>query len=357
MSKPTRIAELSARIAANTTEIDNFLVSQSLPTPSFDPDAPLSLELAIVRFGLARLVPLNGEITFAELAVTAGVGESHVRRLVRHAIIQHVFREPRPGFIAHSASSRLLAEDADVAAWSDGAIARWPASEEPNETGFSLANQTSLGMFDVLAADPERAARFAAGMRLYAARPDLDGGLKDGATVIDVGGSHGEAAIALARAFPSMNLVVQDIDKATILEADSRKPADITDRVRYMTHDFFAEQPIREADVYLYRACLHNWSDKYAVRILRALIPALKVGARVLLNDVVVSGPEEMSPGAASDVRSGDLNMMMLFNAADREVSDWAHLFEMASPGFQFQGGKQPPGSGLWILEASWNGV
>ncbi|KAI1303808.1 hypothetical protein F5Y03DRAFT_359153 [Xylaria venustula] len=62
------------------------------------------------------------------------------------------------------------------------------------------------------------------------------GGLKDGATVIDVGGSHGEAAIVLARAFPSTNLVVQDIDKPTILEADSRKPADIADRVRYMTH-------------------------------------------------------------------------------------------------------------------------
>ncbi|KAJ3554637.1 hypothetical protein NPX13_g10563 [Xylaria arbuscula] len=43
MSKPTRIAELSARIASNTTEIDNFLAAQSLPTPSFDLDAPLSL--------------------------------------------------------------------------------------------------------------------------------------------------------------------------------------------------------------------------------------------------------------------------------------------------------------------------
>ncbi|KAJ3552567.1 hypothetical protein NPX13_g11081 [Xylaria arbuscula] len=124
-----------------------------------------------------------------------------------------------------------------------------------------------------------------------------------------------------------------------------------------MTHDFFIEQSIREADVYLYRACLHNWSDKYAVRILRALIPALKVGARVLLNDVVVPGPEEMSLGEASEVRSGDLSMMILFNAGDREVSDWARLFELASPRFEFKGAKRPPGSELWILEALWNGV
>ncbi|KAI0114031.1 S-adenosyl-L-methionine-dependent methyltransferase [Nemania sp. FL0031] len=425
MSKPTRIAELSTRIAANTAEIDNFLAAQFLPAPSFEPDAPLGLfgpntdsrilaaresviqdtlelrdlllgprehlfssqpnyhlsQLSIVRFGLARHVPLDGETTFAELATAAGLGESHVRKVIRHAITQHIFREPRPGVVAHSASSRLLAEDADVAAWvrwrtddcwlaayhTCEAISRWPGSGEPNETGFSLASQASLGMFDVLKADPERATRFAAGMRLYAARPDLDvhylvdawpwGELQDGATVIDVGGSHGEAAIALARAFPSLKLVVQDIDEPTVLEADSRKPADVAERVRYMTHDFFTEQPIRHADVYLYRACLHNWSDKYAVRILRALIPALKVGARVLLNDVVVPGPEDMSPGVASNVRSGDLNMMMLFNAGDREVSNWAHLFELASPGFEFKGAKQPPGSGLWVLEALWNGV
>ncbi|KAI0202634.1 S-adenosyl-L-methionine-dependent methyltransferase [Astrocystis sublimbata] len=100
----------------------------------------------------------------------------------------------------------------------------------------------------------------------------------DNVSSLDVGGSHGEVAIALAQAFPSQKFVVQDINEPTILEADSRKPADVADRVCSMTHDFFTEQPIRGADVYLYRACLHNWSDQYAVRILRALIPALKVG-------------------------------------------------------------------------------
>jgi hypothetical protein len=425
MSRPSRIAELSARIAANTAEVDDFLAAQSLATPSFDADAPLDLfppstearvlaarqaiiqdtlelrqlmlgprehlfsyqpqhllsQLVIVRFGLARLVPADGEVTFAELAAAAGLGESHVRKLVRHATTQHIFCEPRPGVVAHSSVSRLLAEDADIAAWvrwcaddcwlaayhTCEAIARWPGSEEPNETGFSLANQTSLSMFDFLAANPERAARFAAGMRLYAVRPELNvrhlvdawpwGELHDGATVIDVGGSHGEAAIALARAFPSLKLVVQDIDGPTILDADARKPADVADRVRYMTHDFFTEQPIHEADVYLYRACLHNWSDKYAVSILQALVPALKIGARVLLNDVVVPGPEAISPGLAPGVRSGDLSMMMLFNAGDREIGDWARIFGAASPGFQFKGGKQPPGSGLWLLEAVWQGI
>ncbi len=133
-----------------------------------------------------------------------------MRRLIRHAISQHVFQEPRPGVVTHSAASRLIAEDDDLAAWvrrradhcrivayhTCEAVARWPGSEEPNETGFAVANQTSLAMFDFLATQPECASRFAAGMRLYAARPDLDvqylvkawswGELPKGATVVDV---------------------------------------------------------------------------------------------------------------------------------------------------------------------------
>ena len=77
----------------------------------------------------------------------------------------------------------------------------------------------------------------------------------------------------------------------------------------------------------------------------------------MLLNDVVVPRLEDLPSGSASDIRSGYLNMMMLFNAGDREISDWALLFELASPGFQFRGREQPPGSGLCVLEAVWNRV
>ena len=36
----TRTVELASMIAEHTTNVDNFLVSKGLPTPSFDPDAP-----------------------------------------------------------------------------------------------------------------------------------------------------------------------------------------------------------------------------------------------------------------------------------------------------------------------------
>lgn len=103
---------------------------------------------AITRFGLARNLPVGQEMTFAEMADLSGQTESNIRKIVRAAIAQRIFEEPRPGVIIHSASSRLLAENPRVhdyvatisdelwpaAAQTCNAWAKFPGSEEPNET-------------------------------------------------------------------------------------------------------------------------------------------------------------------------------------------------------------------------------
>lgn len=112
--------------------------------------------------------------------------------------------------------------------------------------------------------------------------------------VVDVGGSHGSLSIAIAQSFPTLRFIVQD--KAEVVELGREMlPANVRDRVSFMSHDFFTEQPVKNADVYALRWILHDWSDKYAVRILQALIPALKPGARILVIEQVL--PE---PGTAS---------------------------------------------------------
>jgi hypothetical protein len=55
-----------------------------------------------------------------------------------------------------------------------------------------------------------------------------------------------------------------------------------------MGHNFFDEQPIKNADIYHFRRVFHNWSDKYCIKILQALVPALKPGARVIVSDLVI---------------------------------------------------------------------
>lgn len=191
MSVP-HIVELATRIATNTTKVSNYLTENNIPQPSFDPETPLygcvpkdapeiealrqsvlsdTAELrdlllgpreyllsfvnnsllpqqAITRFGLAQKLPVGGETTFAEMAASSGLTENHVRKLVRFAVSQRIFSEPRPGVIVHSAASRLLAEDTGVhdfvatssnelwpaASQTCNAMVQFPGSEEPTET-------------------------------------------------------------------------------------------------------------------------------------------------------------------------------------------------------------------------------
>lgn len=102
----------------------------------------------ISRFDLAAKVPVNGEITFIDLAASIGVDCTALTSVLRLGIAHRVFQEPRPGVIAHSAASRLIADDPRVASWVGAnvddmwpaaekvidALTRWPRATEPNQT-------------------------------------------------------------------------------------------------------------------------------------------------------------------------------------------------------------------------------
>jgi SAM-dependent methyltransferase len=246
------------------------------------------------------------------------------------------------------------------------AMAKYPGSEEPNECGFSMAHRTQLDMFSYFSQNPESLRRFANAMRFFTTRPGLEpyhvvenfawDTLPDGGVVVDVGGSHGLIPIAIARKFPNLKFIVQDLDEPVIRNADAKKPADVADRVSFMVHDFFKEQPIKSADVYFFRAILHNWGDKHVVKILQNLIPALKPGARIVINDQVIPEPGTMPKMLEARIRSSDLTMVEIHNGQDREMHEWAKLFETVDPRFHFLGGRQPQGSRMFILVAEWKG-
>lgn len=67
---------------------------------------------AIYKYDIASKVPIGGGISFAELAEKCGLSEINMRRIFRFAMTYHrVFKEPRKGYVAHTAASRKLAED------------------------------------------------------------------------------------------------------------------------------------------------------------------------------------------------------------------------------------------------------
>lgn len=120
-------------------------------------------------------------------------------------------------------------------------------------------------------------------------------------TVVDVGGSTGNISVALAQSAPGLSFVVQDLPDM-ICGAKARIPADVSDRITFLPHDFFTDQPVA-ADVYLFRNIFHNWSDAHVLRILKATIPALRPGARIVANDYLIPEPNSMSPSKERTIR------------------------------------------------------
>ena len=112
-----------------------------------------------------------------------------------------------------------------------------------------------------------------------------------GATVVDVGGGSGTFSAGLASRLPSLKFVVQD-SEAVIGQSDV--PAAVKDRVSFMPHDFFQEQPVKGAEIYFFRNIFHNWPDAKCISILRNHIPALAADTRIIIDDWTLHEPRTL---------------------------------------------------------------
>ena len=89
-----------------------------------------------------------------------------------------------------------------------------------------------------------------------------------------------------------MKCEVQDLED-TISHA--KIPEDLVGRLEFRAQNFFTEQPQKQADVFFMRSILHDWSDKYALQILKNLIPAMKPGSKIILNEICLPEPNTIA--------------------------------------------------------------
>jgi len=89
--------------------------------------------------------------------------------------------------------------------------------------------------------------------------------------------------------------------------------------------------------VYFLRWIFHNYSDPYAIKILKSLIPALKPGAKIIINDHCFREPGTETPFDEKVMRSMDLVMLAILNAHERTEKQFEALFRAASDGFVFK--------------------
>lgn len=140
-----------------------------------------------------------------------------------------------------------------------------------NKTAFNVARNTDKGSFEDMftSTNPERRERFhlaMKGMGVFAAesvpRSYPWASLPKDAVVVDVGGGTGHITMAVLRKYPHLKLVVQDVESAiTIGKKVWRQEypeAVENDRVLFIVHDFFKENPVNGADAYYMRAIIHG---------------------------------------------------------------------------------------------------
>ena len=157
-------------------------------------------------------MPLNGTISYVDLAKAAHVPEQRLKSIIRMAMTDALFCEQPSGKdISHSATTALLARNSDVHAWASymcantapmamnlaAAHRRWgPDSTRSTETAYNAAFDTDLPFFEHIARDDAKVREFASYMPNVTTSEGVDlkhlvsgfcwKGIRKGGVVVDV---------------------------------------------------------------------------------------------------------------------------------------------------------------------------
>ncbi|CAH0019606.1 unnamed protein product [Clonostachys rhizophaga] len=220
---------------------------------------------------------------------------------------------------------------------------------------YALANG-GKSVFQVLGSDPEAAKRFAGGAKALDHVPGCGdafvatfynwASLGD-VRIVNVGGQRGSVAIDLANKFENLKLLVQD-SAAVIDGADAAVPESLKERAKFMPHELFETQT-EQADVYFFRMILRSWTDQKAIKILQAQIPALRPGAKILIQDAVL-------PALGSDSPLWRERLLSSTSTATTEhLDEWKALLTAADQRFVLHRVIESNESNLSILEVHWD--
>lgn len=309
-----------------------------------------------------------------------------IARVLRYMASRHCFREVSPNVFAHNKLSSVLVKtksfaeiQADPLSQYDGMTASAVVGHTSDE-GFKSASHLSEWLQDPTSAPhafgaafgvPDmwqwfeqpgnelRRRRFATVMKAIGAGgyPDrifteaIDWkALPESATVVDVGGNTGSVSLAIAKAHPHLNLVVQDlpqvIDSLTKPFWSENSPEYVSNgKIKFQPHDFFTPNPTKNVDVFFMRMILHDWSKEKSVEILTHLRAAAQPSTKLVVFDHIIlhACPDPLMPpenvpnapwpmlanlgyGIGGITTVFDIHMLNLFGGQERTVAEFTEL-------------------------------
>ena len=141
---------------------------------------------------------------------------------------------------------------------------------------------------------------------------------------IDVRGASGTLVHSLMMANPQLHGIILDLPDVVPSATAAASALGLTEHSRALAGNFFDYVP--EADIYLLKYILHDWSDGESLKILEKCRKTMRPGGRVILIERLLG--EIGEPGLAP---LSDLNMMVMLGGRERTLAEYGALLKDAS--------------------------
>ncbi|KAF8815777.1 S-adenosyl-L-methionine-dependent methyltransferase [Phlegmacium glaucopus] len=319
----------------------------------------------------------------SELGKKSGVEERKAGRILRLLASRHIFREVSQNVFANNRLSIQLLSSNPLSNlglhFTDECLKsavllpdvladqEWSHSYAPNHTAFNKLIRSPEPAFHYLE-KPEGAMireRFAIGMMAFGSVSEAYAvitefpwkELGNGASVCDVGGGVGAVTLRLAKAYPHLQLKLQDLPNVIVQAKNEVWPKDCPeaikeDRIQFHPIDFLKDSPIPGCNVYYMKNIMHDWPDADCIQILSNVRKAMAPHSRILVQEFILQhanrvpeeqsafkqAPEPLLPnyGAGRSFQYNlDLDMLCMLNSEERRLDSFIKLGNEAGLKFE----------------------
>ena len=142
--------------------------------------------------------------------------------------------------------------------------------------------------------------------------------------MVDVGGGNGTLLGAILRRHAAPRGILFDLPHV-VDAAKLVMPAEISRRCQMVGGDFFKAIP-EGGDIYVMKYIIHDWDDNRARAILANCHRAMRSGAKLLVVEALVCGPN-----IPCEAKVGDVNMLARTGGKNRTEQEYRDLLSASN--------------------------
>ncbi|KAK3681673.1 S-adenosyl-L-methionine-dependent methyltransferase [Podospora appendiculata] len=316
-------------------------------------------------------IPLEGSISFADLAAAIDADVFLTSRMVRMLISTGFLLEPEKNHVAHTPRSSIFVTDKGFSALMKinlydefvkplakpeyfetyGRKEPVDKAHSPYAFGVGAPGKT---IWEIWQSRPGMMATFIQGMKGANGFMNIHGvydfswiateGAKhspERVLLIDVGGGSGHTLkyiLSTVPELPKSQCMLQDLP--VVVDAAEKANDPELEGVQFLGMDFHASQPVQGALVYYIQRCLHDYDDDESKKILQHIADVMAADSKLLIGEMV------LAPDSPPFFYGVDLHMMAV-SGKERSVEDWEMI--VASVGLRIE--KIHFGTSLSVVE------